>query len=233
MSGPEYNYYDDLDVDYLRSNPTIYHGHPRAVPDQFMKSPILHVGTLQQANQIVKPVEHYLENNPRRRWRPNMRLPGVHKLSFSQFAEFHPHILSDSAVNTAQEIHLREMGAPISSSVVTTARSYDHEPDVKAALQAFRENKIVPYLNEFETPRDPYGNYDPFADDVENISYAVPAPSVNLIGPRRRRDPLTQPTLPMDLTDVVTSDKTKEWRDARDWHGKQRRRWKIEEINES
>jgi hypothetical protein len=225
----DYEYYDDFDASWARRNPAVYHGGKHFNPSEFMKSPILHVGTVEQANQIIQTPESYLDANPRKKWPGGRRrFRGVHKLNFSQFAEFHPHIMHDSAVNTAQRIHLEEMNAPVSSSVEHTSKSYSVDPDVQAVLSAFRQNKIVPYINDYETPRDEEGGSTMWADDVEHISYAVPAPTVNLIGPRKRKDPLTQPTLPMDLTNATESQWTKAHRE--DNPRPKKNNWKIEEV---
>jgi hypothetical protein len=194
-------------------NTSVYHGSHFHSPDEFLKAPLLHVGTQDQANQIIERPESYIETDDGvdPTWPTGISFNGVHKLQFSQFSEFHPKVMSDSAVNVAHglllrknKMHSREAAIP------SNFEELEKHPDVQEALKAFESNKIVPYRNDWETPVTPKGN--PLAPgeapDSAFISYAVPSPRLNL-RVHGAPDPQTQPVLPMDYSGASDSKTTK------------------------
>lgn len=209
----------NLDVDEVRSNP-IYHGvyfgvsHPEGgpmTPSEFLQAPMLHVGTREQALQIVNPVDSHMDEH--RVWNPNARAQGVHKLNFSQFAEFHPHIVSDKVVNAIHSKKLGELGLQPTSGVggsgeFKRGKLPAEKMHYEMALEALNQNKVIPYWNEFEIPHDRQGKPRTDAPLGERVSFLVPSPILNLRQAGNRRDPLIQPTLPMDFIGSVSESAT-------------------------
>ena len=199
----------------VRSEP-VYHGSNFGTPEEFMKAPVIHVGTREQANQLIEPADSFAESSDKP-WSPDLEFPGVHKLNFSQFAEFHPNVMSDAHVNAAHQMLLHDQGLRSSDTVSATSAPWGHPKSIEA-YNALKANKIVPYHNKYEVPHTPEGI--PLArgtggrSDAEHISYLVPSPSFNM-SREGGKDPLTQPTLPMDLSMVVQSEKTKSEKNKR------------------
>ncbi len=228
---------DDFKInpDEIRSNP-IFHGvswefsHPEGgplKPSEFLQAPLLHVGTREQALQsaIGGDVDNYMsgdmDETPRRVWNPNMKYPGIHKLSFSQFAEFHPTVVSDEVANAVNAQKLRDIGLEPNSRTETSSRmKKGMEKEYADALQAVNENKILAYRNTFETPRDRSGGVRTDTHPMETISFLVPSPILNLKKAGKSKDPLVQPTLPMDFVGSVsesatTREKKEQMKDAK------------------
>lgn len=212
-----------FDPEEIRNSP-VFHGSNQANVHEFLRAPILHVGTQDQANQIVDPTNSYIESTGRKwpvneRGESTRRFPGVHRLQFSQFAEFHPEVFSDEAVNTAHEEFLHKRRIEPTSSVSATAYASKYSPEVQKVLKAWDENKIVAYRNTWEHPKDKYGTTMDEKDVHPHalLSFAVPAPVMNLRRAGRRRDPMTQPVLPMDYSMINPSEITK--RQKREYEG--------------
>lgn len=192
-----------FNVNGVKDSP-VYHGSNVVAPDEFLKAPLLHVGTQDQANQIIERPESFLETDesPDPQWPTGVSFPGVHKLQFSQFAEFHPKVMGDTAVNIAHGILLRKNKISSGDAAIpNNINELENHPDVQEALKAFESNKVVPYRNDWETPVSPKG--DPLkpgeAPESAFISYAVPSPRLNL-RMYGAKDPQTQPVLPMDYS---------------------------------
>jgi hypothetical protein len=73
---------------------------------------------------------------------------------------------------------------------------------VKSALNALRQNKVVPYTNNVETPDLDYDMMDNEAIRYHTTSYMVPSPSLNM-AQFGEKQTLAQPTLPLDYTGVL------------------------------
>lgn len=196
----------DFNPDEARTGP-VYHGSNLVDPEEFMRAPLLHVGTQDQANQLIENPESRFDE-PNARWPIGRSFPGVHKLQFSQFAEFHPRVMDDEYVNIAHGLLLQKnkMGWGDSNSAIPEHfKDMESHPEVQEALQAFESNKIVPYHNVWETPIDKMGNPRQDTKPSDHISYAVPSPRLNLKR-GNRRDPQQQPVLPMDYSGTSDTD---------------------------
>lgn len=216
---------DDFKInpDEIRSNP-IFHGvswefnHPDGgllKPSEFLKAPLIHVGTREQALQSAMggDPEPFMsgvmdDTLPKKVWNPNRRYPGIHKLSFSQFAEFHPTIVSDEVANAVNSQKLRDIGLePNSRTDTSSGLKKGMKKEYADALQAVNENKILAYRNTFEVPLDRSGKPRTDAHPMEHISFLVPSPVLNLKS-GNQKDPLIQPTLPMDFVGSVSESAT-------------------------
>jgi|LauGreDrversion4_2_1035121.scaffolds.fasta_scaffold164382_2 hypothetical protein len=193
----------DFNSDEVRSMP-IYHGSNMENPDQFMRAPAIHVGTQDQANQIIEDPDSRFEEGftPKQtRWPIGRSFPGVHKLQFSQFAEFHPNVMEDKIVNIAHAMLLHKNKMHWDTGAIPTHyEEYKDHPQVQEALQALESNKIIPYHNVFEQPVDKFGRHTEHEANAR-LSYLVPSPRLNLKR-GNRRDPQQQPVLPMDYSGV-------------------------------
>lgn len=216
---------DDFQInpDEIRTNP-IFHGvswefsHPEGgpiTPSEFLQAPLLHVGTREQALQsaIGGDTESFMSGDmddvPKKSWNPNRRYPGIHKLNFSQFAEFHPTVVSDEVANAVNAQKLRDIGLePNSRTDTSSSMKKGMEKEYADALQAVNENKILAYRNTFEVPLDRSGQPRTDTHPMETISFLVPSPILNLKKAGKSKDPLTQPTLPMDFVGSVSESAT-------------------------
>lgn len=196
----------------------VFHGSTVADPDEFTKAPILHVGTADQAANAINPDWPNKMDYDREEFLYDSAedVDGVHGLAISKHAQIHRITVPDDIANEAHWHFLNERGH-VPSKTVAGSRSYHgvEHPLVKSALNALRQNKIVPYKNEVETPKDLYSGYS--GDDPEtekhfreaSTSYVVPAPHINLVQ-FGQKEPVSQPLLPMDYTGVLPkSEKTK------------------------
>lgn len=193
---------------------TMYHGSEKD-PSEFMKAPIIHVGTAEQAASAVDVEwnDHWNHEFDEPEYEYAENVPGVHALQLSKHAKVHRITVPDDIANEANVHFLRERGYPISPSVNTTRSFHGVEhPLVKSALNALRQNKVVPYINNFETPQ---WLYDEDTSDPEteravreaSKSFMVPSPSLNM-AQFGKKDPQGQPMFPMDYTGVLPESKT-------------------------
>lgn len=192
---PEFN------LDEARTSP-VYHGSNLQSPKDFMRAPLIHVGTQDQANQMIEHPESRFDDHmaPNTRWPIGRSFPGVHKLQFSQFAEFHPRVMDDKHVNIAHAMLLNKNKMHWDTGALPEHfKEYEDHPEVKEALAALEGNKIVPYHNVWETPIDREGYPKKDTKPSDHISYLVPSPNLNLKR-GNRRDPQQQPVLPMDYS---------------------------------
>jgi hypothetical protein len=201
----------------------VFHGSNVAEPQEFLKAPILHVGSAEQAAHIVNPdwrlkeddegfnIYDYAED-----------VDNVHPLAISTHAKVHPITVPDDIANEAQFHFLKERGHVPSSTVEFSKSNHGvKHPLVRSALNALRQNKIVPYKNEWETPDDLYEGADLDAPGMErdlreaSKSFMVPSPHLNLLqfGETEKG---TQPMLPMDYTGMMPpSKRTQRHRDIK------------------
>jgi len=213
----------NFNVDEAKGTP-VYHGSNFFEPHEFLRAPLLHVGTQDQANQRIETPESYIEteldNNPDPQWPTGVSFPGVHKLQFSQFAEFHPRIMSDTAINVAHGLLLRKNKMHSRyAAIPSNFEELENHPDVQEAFKALESNKVVPYRNDWETPVSPKGNplKPEEVPDSAFISYAVPSPRLNL-RVHGAPDPQTQPVIPMDYSGTSDTEKSKRQRkEYKDW----------------
>lgn len=179
-------------------------------PEEFLKAPLLHVGSEDQAAHIINP-----------HWRDKMGdddyplydqagdVPGVHGMRLSKHARVHPITFPDEIANEAHRHFLNDMGMVESVSVRASSSHHGKKhPLVSRALDALKSNKIVRYSNEVETPDHDWTSYDNMADaKADTYSYIVPSPSLNLVQ-FGQKDPQKQRMLPMDYTGVLPESET-------------------------
>ena len=196
----------------LRKKPEgteVYHGTKYDMRSEFMQAPVIHVGSADQAALRINPfwsdkTDEFgepLYDGPE-------DVPNVHRLAISPHAKIHPITVPDDIANEAHAHFLQEKGHYVPESI-TMSRSLhgvDH-PLVKSALNALRQNKIVPYQNEWEAPNLDYEMMDNASIRYHTTSYLVPSPSLNMaqFGEKQK---LTQPTLPLDYTGVLPESET-------------------------
>lgn len=185
----------------------VYHGSNVEEPQEFMKAPVLHVGTSDQAAHIVNPDWRLKEEEDGEPvYRDAMDVENVHPFAISEHASIHRITVPDDIANEAQYHFLRERGH-VPPSTVEFSRSVHgtEHPLVKSALNALRQNKIVPYVNTWETP-----DLDHLEDEADireaSKSFMVPSPHLNLLqfGEKEKG---TQPMLPLDYTGVMPPSK--------------------------
>lgn len=158
-------------------------------PTEFLRAPLLHVGTEQAAEDI---------SNFSSRKSAYVK----HELQFSEHAQFHDDNLPDDLANEAHARFLEQKGMSPTETVRDSRASLPmspmlrgiHESKINAAVQALGQNKILRYRNE--------------AEDRGSISHVVPAPHMNL-RQMGQADPQKQPVLPMDYSGVAPSERTK------------------------
>jgi hypothetical protein len=158
-------------------------------PNEFLRAPLLHVGTEQAAEEISK-------------FTPNRNEYVTHELAFSDHVQFHDDNLSDDLANEAHARFLEQKGMTptktVSDSRSTTPMSPMirgiHESKLSAAVEALGQNKVLRYIN--------------VAEDRGSTSHIVPAPHMNL-RQMGQADPQKQPVLPMDYSGVAPSARTK------------------------
>lgn len=203
---------------------TVFHGSVKE-PDEFMKAPTIHVGTAEQAAHTVDNEwnEHWNSEFDEPEYLYAEDVPGVHEFQLSKNAKIHPVTVPDDIANEANAHFLRERGYRVPMSV-SSSRSFhgENHPLVKTALKALRQNKIVPYVNTWETPKWLYEGADMGDPDLAHglreseKSYIVPSPSLNM-AQFGRKDPSPHPRLPMDYTGVLPESKlTKQYKKAVD-----------------
>jgi hypothetical protein len=182
----------------------VYHGTHVDMRSEFMKAPVLHVGSADQAAQRINPDWAYKTNDDDEPLYDGPEdVPNVQRLAISPHAKIHPVTVSDDIANEAHAHFLQEKGHTVPISI-NSSRSYhgvDH-PLVKSALNALRQNKVVPYNNSVETPDLDYDMMDNEAIRYHTTSYMVPSPSLNMAQFGGKQE-LKQPTLPMDYTGVM------------------------------
>jgi hypothetical protein len=193
----------------------VYHATRWETRDEFMKAPVIHVGSADQAALRINPfwedkIDEFGE--PLYDGRPE-NVPNVHRLAISPHAKIHPITVPDDIANEAHAHFLQEKGHHVPESI-NMSRSFHgvEHPLVKSALNALRQNRIVPYQNEWEAPKLDYEMMDNASVRYHTTSYLVPSPSLNMaqFGESQK---LTQPTLPLDYTGVLPeSDTTKLYR---------------------
>lgn len=179
-------------------------------PEEFLKAPLLHVGSEDQAAHIINP-----------HWRDKMGdddhplydqagdVPGVHGMRMSTHARVHPITFPDEVANEAHRHFLDEMGMDASMSVKASSSNHGKKhPLVSRALDALKSNQIIRYDNEVETPDWGRSSYDKDSDSREDTySYIVPSPSLNLVQ-FGQKDPQKQRMLPMYYTGVLPESET-------------------------
>ena len=196
----------------------VFHGSFTEEPQEFLKSPVLHVGTADQAANAINPDWPSKMDDDREEFLYDSAedVDNVHSLAISKHAQIHRITVPDDIANEAHVHFLQEKGM-IPTPTVLATRSYHgvEHPLVKSALNALRQNKIVPYKNEVETPKDLYSGYSDDDPETEKYfreaskSYMVPAPHINIVQ-FGQKEPVSQPLLPMDYTGVLPkSEKTK------------------------
>lgn len=201
----------------------VFHGSNVEEPEEFMKSPILHVGNPYQAASIVNTDWHLKEDDEGFRiYDSPEEVENVHELAVSPHAKIHPITVPDDIANEAQFHFLKERGHVPSSTVEFSKSNHGvQHPLVRSALNALRQNKIVPYKNEWETPD--WMTEEADSDDPElaravresSKSFMVPSPHLNLLqfGEKEKG---TQPMLPMDYTGMMPpSKRTQRHRDIK------------------
>jgi len=194
----------------FRKNPEgteVYHGTHVDLgwSGEFMKAPVIHVGTAEHAAQRINPHWSYKTNdNDEPLYDGPEDVPNVQRLAISPHAKIHPVTVPDDIANEAHAHFLQEKGhnVPTSINLSRSSHGVDH-PLVRSALNALRQNKVVPYLNTNET------NFDDLDDSMgeeairyHTTSYMVPSPSLNM-AQFGKKQTLSQPTLPMDYTGVM------------------------------
>lgn len=199
-------------------------------PAEYMKAPAIHVGDEESAKTMTK--SHMF--GTRHPEYEDVKKAGIDfdeddifdmeeavdeavsskikPFDFSKHAQFHDVTLTDPEANRAHSLFLQHHKLPVPSSVSSSAtdlfsKNTMNEENVQNALQALKQNKILRYEN---------------TEDVEfidhegepSLSYVVPSPWMNLrqsLG----RDPMEQPVLPMDYSQVNPSEKTRRQREMR------------------
>jgi|LauGreDrversion4_2_1035121.scaffolds.fasta_scaffold31712_3 hypothetical protein len=193
------------------SGESVFHGSKKE-PDDFMLAPLLHVGNVEQAANVVNPnweskTHRISEDEEEFLYDSAEDVPGVHELRISKHAKIHPVTVPDDIANEAQRHFLQEKGLEVPGNTIVSSSYHGKEhPLVKSALNALKQNKIVPYINEYETGDISWADDDRSAYNA-SVSYLVPAPHMNLVqfGQPEHR---IQPSLPMDYTGVLPESKT-------------------------
>lgn len=200
---------------------SVYHGSPYA-PEEFLKAPAIHMGTADQAAQVLSPNwaekrddEGFLYDTPE-------EVPGVNEFQFSKHSRIHPPLLTDAEANAAHAQFLESKGHMVPPSVQASRQRDGYSSRVARALGALHRGEILKYRNDVEGPTGAalHSLYESDLDerDIQDhfISYIVPAPSMNLVQ-FGHPDPKTQPTLPMDFTDALPeSQQTRQHREERE-----------------
>lgn len=182
----------------------VFHGTHVDLRSEFMKAPVIHVGSADQAAQRINPHWSYKTNDEGEPLYDEPEdVPNVQRLAISPHAKIHRVTVPDDIANEAHAHFLQEknLSVPTSISLSRSSHGVDH-PLVKSALNALRQNKIVPYSNNVETPDLDYDMMDNESIRYHTTSYMVPSPSLNL-AQFGEKQTLTQPTLPMDYTGIL------------------------------
>jgi hypothetical protein len=192
----------------FRKNPEgieVYHGIPHVdLRPEFMKAPVIHVGSADQAAQRINPQWAYkTDDDDEPLYDGPEDVPNVQRLAISPHAKIHPVTVPDDIANEAHAHFLQEKGHTVPTSINLSRSNHgvDH-PLVKSALNALRQNKVVPYTNNVETPDLDYDMMDNEAIRYHTTSYMVPSPSLNM-AQFGEKQTLAQPTLPLDYTGVL------------------------------
>ena len=193
----------------FRKNPEgteVFHGThvDLGFSGEFMKAPVIHVGSADQAAQRINPHWSYKTNDDGEPLYDEPEdVPNVQRLAISPHAKIHPVTVPDDIANEAHAHFLQEKGHNVPASINLSRSSHGVEhPLVKSALNALRQNKVVPYQNNTETPDLDYDMMDNESIRYHTTSYMVPSPSLNM-AQFGGKQTLTQPTLPMDYTGVM------------------------------
>ena len=182
----------------------VFHGTHADLGGEFMKAPVIHVGSADQAAQRINPHWSYkTDDDDDFIYDGPEDVPNVHRLAISPHAKIHNITVPDDIANEAHAHFLQEKGHKVPASINLSRSSHgvDH-PLVKSALNALRQNKVVPYENTNETPDLDYDMMDRESVRHHTTSYMVPSPSLNM-AQFGGKQTLTQPTLPMDYTGVM------------------------------
>lgn len=206
----------------FRKNPEgieVYHGTHADLRPEFMKAPVIHVGSADQAAQRINPHWSYkTDDDDEPLYDGPEDVPNVQRLAISPHAKIHPVTVPDDIANEAHAHFLQEKGhnVPTSINLSRSSHGVDH-PLVKSALNALRQNKVVPYQNNTETPDLDYDMMDNESIRYHTTSYMVPSPSLNM-AQFGEKQTLEQPTLPMDYTGVMPeSNITIQNRERKNW----------------
>jgi hypothetical protein len=168
----------------------VYHGS-NVPPEHFTKAPLIHVGSLPQAEEMIERHTEKGEEGGK-----------VHEFMLSEHVPVHPTVFSDAVANTAHAEFLQERGYKVPSQVQSSIPTMypllmsQNRPGVQEALEALSQNRIIQYENTGE-------GYNPYSKEV-NLSYVVPTPHLNL---RQFGEPekWEQQPLPMDYTGIDRS----------------------------
>ena len=179
-------------------------------PEEFMKAPLLHVGTAEQAANIINPDWHQkVDDEDFPLYEHAGDVPGVHEMRLSEHVKVHPITFPDDVANEAHSHFVSDMGLTPPASVLYSRSHHGREhPLVSRALSALKSNQVIRYHNEVETPDWDMSSYD-LDSDARAVaqSYIVPSPSLN-IAQFGQKDPQEQRMLPMDYTGVMPESET-------------------------
>jgi hypothetical protein len=179
-------------------------------PEEFMKAPLLHVGTADQAARAINLDWNQKEDDEGfPLYEHAGDVPGVHEMRLSKHAKIHPITFPDDIANEAHHHFVSDMGLETSPSVYTSKSQHGKEhPLVSRALKALQSNQVIRYNNTQETPDWDESSYDNPADArFDAYSYIVPSPSLN-IAQFGQKDPQKQRMLPLDYTGVLPESET-------------------------
>lgn len=165
--------------EFLEATPrsAVFH-YSRLQPAQFLKNPMLHVGSVEQGVESMRSFNLSLDAK-NKNWDPE-KIEGTHKFTFSPDAEFFTGLpkVSDEVANRAHANVLKEQGDRVSRNI---SGIWDDEPTetvvkehVRMVTDALKSGQIVPYTNLHEM-----ANVDDF-QDKNAMSYIVPNPKKNL-----------------------------------------------------
>ena len=182
---------DGTEIPHTRLEAThysdVYHRSSRS-QKEYMKAPIIHVGTLDQAASLIPPPQ---PQDPRTD-------EGMTRYKISKHASIFPRVVSDEVVNLAHANNFEDMGLSPSGNVTHALYGGSKETVVNhwasQVSDALKANQIIPYVNYHEKSKNA-------------MSYAVPSPWMNL-SRHDKPDPLSQPPLPMDYSGMAVSEKS-------------------------
>ena len=177
----------------------VFHGSSAPL-DEFMRAPLLHVGSRAAADEMAKAHRGHTVT-----------------MHFSQFAEVHPERLTDEEANEAHRQFSEARNFPVEQGIKDSSlprqwrgrldgstigefpiyNNDEHKNKIQRAVAALGENKVLQYENSVE--------------DAGSTSYIVPSPHMNMREPGTA-DPQKQPVLPIDYSGVSLSERTKAFR---------------------
>jgi hypothetical protein len=188
--------------DRVQYNMDVYHASRKPV-EEFTKAPIIHVGTADQAADMVNTHwQHKEDEEGYPIYMDPAEVEGVHGFDFSEHVKIHPPVFPDPVANEAHARFLEARGYAVPPSVTTSRLGRDMgSPLITNALKALNENKVIKYDN--TTEGWAYHNYE----HGPNVSYVVPTPYLNLkqFGQKEKWE---QQPLPMDYTETVPHSET-------------------------